>query len=73
MEISPLVTEKIFEWFLPYMGVAAILVIYGRGGHFGHVTHIKQTFVPSPQGGSTYNLAFGPLVLEEKKLSIVND
>ena len=27
VEISPLVAEKIFEWFLPYMGVAAMLVM----------------------------------------------
>ena len=27
MEIGPLVLEKIFEGFLPYMGVAVILVM----------------------------------------------
>ena len=27
VKIGPLVLEKIFEGFLPYMGVAAILVI----------------------------------------------
>ena len=34
------VLEKIFEGFLPYMGVAAI---YGHGGHLGHVTSIMSS------------------------------
>ena len=32
MEIGPPVPEKIFEGFLPYMGVAAILVPPTKGG-----------------------------------------
>ena len=35
---KPVLEKKIFEGFLPYMGVAAIL--YGRGGHLGHVISI---------------------------------
>ena len=45
VEIVPPVSEKkIFEGFLPYMGVAAILVILPRCR--------EQTFVPLTQGGS---------------------
>ena len=41
VEIGSRVREKkIFEGFLPYMGVAAI---YGRGGHLGHVTQMPRT------------------------------
>ena len=29
-EIGPLVTEKTFEGFLPYMGMAAILIMMGE-------------------------------------------
>ena len=36
--------KKIFDRFLPYRGLAAILAmlyhIYGHGGHLGHVTSI---------------------------------
>ena len=35
VEIGPLVPEKIFEGFLPY--------VYGRGGYFGHVTSIMSS------------------------------
>ena len=46
MKIGPPVLEKkIFEGFLPYMGVAAILVMWPGC--------CKQTFVPPTQGGST--------------------
>ena len=38
--------------FLPYMGVAAILVM--RSGPF------EQTFVPPSHGGSTWNLTDWP-------------
>ena len=60
--IGPLVLEKkIFEWFLPYMGVEAILVMWSR-------PH-EQTFVPPSHCGSIWNLAFnltGQAVLEKK-------
>ena len=57
--IGPLVPEeKIFEGFLPYMGMTAILVMWSRCP--------KQTFVPPTHGGSTWNLAsFGPAALEK--------
>ena len=35
--------EEDIEGFLPYMGMAAILVIYGHGRHLGHVTRIMLT------------------------------
>ena len=55
---GPLVPKKkIFEGFLPYMGVASILVMWPRCP--------KQTFVPPAHGGSTWNLALiGPGLLE---------
>ena len=57
--IGPLVLAKIFEGFLLYMGVAAILVMWPRPR--------KQTSVPPTHGGSTWNLAsIGPAVLEKK-------
>ena len=57
--IGPLVPEKkIFERFLPHMGVAAILVMWPRCP--------EQTFIPLTHGGSTWNLALiGPAVLEK--------
>ena len=57
--IGPLVPEKkIFEGFLPYMGMAATLVMWPRCP--------KQTFVPPTHGGSTWNLALiGQAVLEK--------
>ena len=45
VEIGPPVLEKIFEGFLLYMGVVAILVMWPRCR--------KQAFVPPTQGGST--------------------
>ena len=58
--IGPLVPEKrIFERFLPHMGMAAILFMWPRCP--------EQTFVPPTHGGSTWNLAsVGPAVLEKK-------
>ena len=58
--MGPLVLEKkIFEGFLPYMGVAAILVMWPRP--------CEQTFVPPSHWGSIWNLALiGPAVLEKK-------
>ena len=58
--IGPLVLEmKAFEGFLPYMGVAAILVMCPRPR--------EQTFVRPSHWGSTWNLAsIGPAVLEKK-------
>ena len=45
--IGPLVLEeKIFEGFLPYMGVAAILVRHGC--HLGHMIQTPQTNFHSP-------------------------
>ena len=63
MEIGPLVPEeKIFEGFLPYLGVAAILVMCR-----------EQTFVPPTHGGSTQNLALiGQAVWEKKMFEIVD-
>ena len=57
---GPLVLEKkISEGFLPYMGMAAILVMWPRPR--------EQIFVPPTHGGSTWNLAsIGPAVLEKK-------
>ena len=51
-----LVSErKISKCFLPYMGVAAILVMWPR--------RREQTFVSSAHGGSLWNLALiGPMV-----------
>ena len=57
--IGPLVLEKkIFEWFLSYMGVAAILIMWPRPR--------EQTFVPPTHGGSTWNLALIVQVVLEK-------
>ena len=51
--------EESFEGFLPYMGVAAILVMWPRP--------LEQTFVPPSHWGSIWNLALiGPAVLEKK-------
>ena len=47
--IGQLVLEMIFEGVLPYVHMAAILVMLPR-------CH-EQMFVPPTQGGSTYNLA----------------
>ena len=57
--IGPLVHEKkIFEGFLPHMGVAAILVMWPRCP--------EETFFPLTHGRSTWNLALiGPAVLEK--------
>ena len=57
--IGPLVLEKkIFEGFLPYMGMVVILVMWPRPR--------KQTFVPQTHGCSTWNLALiGQVVLEK--------
>ena len=56
---GPLVLEKkIFEGFLPYIGVVAILVMWPRPR--------EQTSVPPIPGGSTWNLALiGQVVLEK--------
>ena len=62
----PVLEKKIFEGFLPYMGVAAILVMWPRCR--------EQTFVPPTQGGFTKNLALiGQAVSEKKMFVIVND
>ena len=66
MQIGPAVPEeKIFEGFLPYMGMAAILVMWPK-------PHM-QTFVPPSHGASTWNLtSIGPVVPEEKTFENVN-
>ena len=58
--IGPLVLEKIFEGFLPYMGVAAILAMWLRCP--------EQTFVPPTHGGCNWNLASIGLAVLEKKI-----
>ena len=58
--IGPLVPEKkIFKEFLPYMGMAAILVMWLRCG--------EQIFVPLNYWGSIWNLALIVPVFSEKK------
>ena len=55
----PFGSGKIFEGFLPYMGMAAILVMWPRPR--------KQTLVPPSQWGSIWNLGLiGQAVLEKK-------
>ena len=57
--IGPLVLEKVFEGFLPFMGVVAILVMWLRPR--------EQTFIPPSHWGSIWNLALiGQAVLEKK-------
>ena len=56
---GPLVLEKIFEGFIPYMGMAAILVMWPR--------LYEQTLVLLSLWGSIWNLAsIGQAVLEKK-------
>ena len=58
--------EEDFLRFLPYMGMAAILVMWP--GPF------EQTFVPPSQGGSIWNLAsIGPVVSERKMFENVDN
>ena len=66
MQIGPAVLEKkIFEGILPYMGMAASLVMWPG-------THM-QNFVSPSHGGSTWNLtSIGPVVPEEKTFENVN-
>ena len=64
-KIGPPFLEKIFEGFLPYIGVSAILVMWPRCR--------EQTFAPPTQGGSTENLSLiGQAVSEEKTFEIVD-
>ena len=56
----PVHKKKIFEGFLPYMGVAAILVMWPGCR--------EQNFVPPSQGGSTLNLALIGQAVSEKKM-----
>ena len=65
MEIGPLVSEKIFEGFLPYMGVVAILVMLPKCS--------EQTFLPPTHGGSTQNLALIGQAVSEKIFEVVGD
>ena len=57
--------EDFFEWFLPYMGVAAILVMWSRSR--------EQTFVPPTHGCSTQNFAFIGQAVSEKKIFEIVD
>ena len=57
---GPLVLEKIFEGFLPYIGVVATLVMWPRP--------CEQTFVPPSHCGSIWNLALIDQVVLEKKI-----
>ena len=51
--------NKIFKGYLPYMAMAAILVMWPRSG--------EQTFVPLNYSGSIWYLALiGPVVSEKK-------
>ena len=45
MEISPPVPEKIFEGFLPYMGVAAILVMWPASCHQIFISLYLKAFI----------------------------
>ena len=61
VEIGPPVPEKkIFERFLPYMGVVDIFVMLP--------TCRKQNFVPPIKGGFTLNLVLIDQVVSEKKM-----
>ena len=61
VEISPMVPEKkIFEGFLPHMGVVAILVMCPRCR--------EQTFVTPTHRGSRKNLALICQAVLEKKM-----
>ena len=54
-----------FLWFLPYMSMAAMLVMWPR--------LFEQIFFPKGPGGCIWNLvAIGPVVSEEKSFEIVD-
>ena len=57
--------EEDFLRFLPYMGMAAMLVMWPRP--------FEQLFFPKGRGGCIWNLvAIGPVVSEEKSFEIVD-
>ena len=57
--------EEDFLRFLPYMGMAAMLVMWPRP--------FEQLFFPKGPGGCIWNLvAIGPVVSEEKSFEIVD-
>ena len=57
--------EEDFLRFLPYMGMAAMLVMWPRS--------FEQLFFPKSPGGCIWNLvAIGPAVSEEKSFEIVD-
>ena len=57
--------EEDFLRFLPYMGMAAMLVMWSRS--------FEQLFFPKGPGGCIWNLvAIRPVVLEEKSFEIVD-
>ena len=45
VEISPSVTEKIFEGFLPYMGVVAIMVMLPASCHQLFISLYLKAFI----------------------------
>ena len=53
----PFDSEQDFKGFLPYMGMAAILVMWPKP--------FEQNFVQSSSGGSTLNLALIDQVVSE--------
>ena len=71
MAIGPSVLEKkIFEGLLPYMGVAAILVMVRRY----RKKKKKKNFNATIQGGSTLNFNWIGQVLSEMKIfELVDD
>ena len=57
--------EEDFLRFLPYMGMAAILVMWPR--------LFEQLFVPKVPGGCIWNLVkIGPVVSEDKSFELVD-
>ena len=73
MAIGPSVLEKkIFEGLLPYMGVAAILVMVRR--YRKKKKKKKKNFNATIQGGSTLNFNWIGQVLSEMKIfELVDD
>ena len=58
--------EEDFLRFLPYMGMAAMLVMWPKP--------FEQVFFPKGPGGCIWNLvAIGPVVSEEKSFEIVDE
>ena len=60
MEIDPLVPMKIFEGFLPYMGMVAVLVMCPR-------CH-EQTLIPPSHGGTKFGVDWPCIIVIEEKM-----